>query len=198
MAKTDILVTKFNSLAKDKQDAIMGMIYVLATDESNEAPVISRRSKPGLESKPGKTSSKRVLAEDSDVGTETKRGRGRPAKAKAEVETTPKRRADKTPAKPAKVEKPAAKPAKAAATGGTDITLYGELTAKGKNKAEKETYTAATIKRIEKIVANDRTWQEELARAAKKGVEVKFGRGKPSEARNKRLIGIALANADKL
>jgi hypothetical protein len=192
------LLNKFNALSADKQAAILGMIDVLGTDEDNAAPVISRRSGKGLESKPAKASGKRTVADDEDAQQPKKRGPkpGSKRTAKGETETAPKRRAAKAePAKPAKAEKPA--PAKASA-GAVDVSLYGELIAKGKNKGEKQAYTDATIKKIEKIVANDRTWQDEHARAQKKGVEVKFGRGKPSEARNKRMIGIALANADKL
>lgn len=215
MSKISEINANFKLLGSKAQSAVNELIEMILAKEGDSQPIM-RRSKRGLESKatlreddeierPSKKvkKNKNEKAEASEgrgrgrprkeeVAEPVKSGRGRPRKVEAEPAKPAK------PAKAAKVEKTAkaekvAAPVKAPAT---DIYAALNLTSKGKGNREAE--LQGLIKKVEKYAASDKSWQDCLANATKKGVTVIFGRGKPSGSSNKRKIAIAMINAGKL
>jgi hypothetical protein len=208
MATIKEINAKFEMLTASAKAAVNDLISVILQEASNTQTVV-RAKKHGMENRPG------VVSEDEE--NRPARRPGRPAKVKEEVMTAKKRgrpakvqaddeeiaprasrrdRSEKIVVKPAKVSAPVAKPAKVSAP--VAVTVYAGINPVGKTKSERAEYLAASIKKVEKFVANDRDWHEAHAFAAKKGVDVVFGRGKPSDASNKRKIAIAMVNAGKL
>ena len=192
MPSTSDLVANFNSLNKDSKKAIYALIEIIRANDSEPREVV-RKNGRGLESKA-------VEREDDEVRkpgrprkneeVSAKRGPGRPRKEDVDE---PKRK----PGRPAKEETAPKVSAKTPATNGSS-DLYSTLKLSAKGKDEKKSELASLIKKVEKFVNNDKSWQEAKAYAEKKGVTLVFGRGKPSNDLNKRKIAIALHNAGKL
>ncbi len=204
MPSIDAISKNFSKLNDEAKKAVNTMIEMMMPIAGVQEVV--RRKKRGLENaSSGEREDDEIapkgLRNNNDNDKTESRGRGRPRKVVEEVtekrgrgrpakvveETAPKR------GRPAKEDK--------VVTGGTVKTapavngsVYDALILKGK-KDERKAELATHIKRIEKFVQNDMTWQEAKAFAEKKKVTISFGRGKPSNDLNKRKIAIAMINA---
>lgn len=179
MAKTnkaDLLAEQIAALPESARDAIIGMVEMLS-DKFNTVEGSADVKLPGRTRKP------RDVEEDNEDNDKPARTR-KPGKTEA--------------AKPGKTEKPA-KPAPKAAAGKSPFESLSAPDFCAKYLVEaKKSQMASAQETILKLLNDKKDYEFYMGRAAKKKIEVKLYKGKPSDNTRKLAAIVALFNAGAL